>query len=574
MMHMKENMPSCCAENVRKTMQKYILAIDTAHEYITVGLAKADFFASDIQAYKKGTLFSSHEGAHIEQALVAEVSQPAQRQSNALLVSTIDNLCKQAHVLFQDIVAVISGRGPGSFTGVRICLATAKGIAFAGGIPLFGVSTLETIAWTAWQQGTRGLVCVVSDAMRKEVYPALYLSNDKGIVRLTNDTVVKAETFSTWLATTLEKTERVLSANIHETCITFAGDALKKYPNLAEDAMTSLNFCSYDIATQDVWRPTAFGLCASVKTGGDAASLLPIYTRLSDAEEHERTRVHAKDPKNLLTGVQSTASGAISYISMHSEHVPEVAALESVCMGADAWNLPQFEQDILAPYRTWWVAQDQGRIVGYVGMLLAGDCAELLKIAVDPAYQRRHIARTLLEKVSSDMRDLGATHISLEVRASNDAAQHFYRACGLEHKATRKAYYSDGGDAYIYEGPLCITRGDVAGMDAHINEVASVQHVQNNLEDALQNIAHPIILAFESSCDETAVALIDGNGIVVSDVVASQIDFHARFGGVVPEIASRKHIEAIYGVAQVACEHMISNITGDQSCSLTPAQTQ
>ena len=58
----------------------------------------------------------------------------------------------------------------------------------------------------------------------------------------------------------------------------------------------------------------------------------------------------------------------------------------------------------------------------------------------------------------------------------------------------------------------------------------------------------PLLLAIESSCDETAAAIVDGEGNLVADVVASQIDFHARFGGVVPEIASRKHIEAICGV--------------------------
>ena len=61
-------------------------------------------------------------------------------------------------------------------------------------------------------------------------------------------------------------------------------------------------------------------------------------------------------------------------------------------------------------------------------------------------------------------------------------------------------------------------------------------------------LERPLILAIESSCDETAAAIVDGKGNLLSDVVASQIDFHSRFGGVVPEIASRKHIEAICGV--------------------------
>jgi N6-L-threonylcarbamoyladenine synthase len=64
----------------------------------------------------------------------------------------------------------------------------------------------------------------------------------------------------------------------------------------------------------------------------------------------------------------------------------------------------------------------------------------------------------------------------------------------------------------------------------------------------------PLILAIETSCDETAAAIIDGGGRLLANVVASQVDYHARFGGVVPEIASRKHTEAIVGVVETAME--------------------
>jgi N6-L-threonylcarbamoyladenine synthase len=65
---------------------------------------------------------------------------------------------------------------------------------------------------------------------------------------------------------------------------------------------------------------------------------------------------------------------------------------------------------------------------------------------------------------------------------------------------------------------------------------------------------HALILAIETSCDETAAAVLRGGRDVLSSVVASQIDFHARFGGVVPEIASRKHVEAITGVVDEALD--------------------
>ena len=61
-----------------------------------------------------------------------------------------------------------------------------------------------------------------------------------------------------------------------------------------------------------------------------------------------------------------------------------------------------------------------------------------------------------------------------------------------------------------------------------------------------------IILAVESSCDETAVALVEDGRRVLTDCISSQVDLHKIYGGVVPEIASRKHMEAIYGLADQA----------------------
>ena len=61
-----------------------------------------------------------------------------------------------------------------------------------------------------------------------------------------------------------------------------------------------------------------------------------------------------------------------------------------------------------------------------------------------------------------------------------------------------------------------------------------------------------LILAFESSCDETAAAVVEDGRIIRSDAILSQVDVHALYGGVVPEIASRKHIEAIAGLTDQA----------------------
>ena len=71
------------------------------------------------------------------------------------------------------------------------------------------------------------------------------------------------------------------------------------------------------------------------------------------------------------------------------------------------------------------------------------------------------------------------------------------------------------------------------------------------------------IFAVESSCDETAVAIVEGGRKVLTDCIASQVELHKLYGGVVPEIASRKHIEAIYGLADQALAN-----TGLRRCDI------
>ena len=63
-----------------------------------------------------------------------------------------------------------------------------------------------------------------------------------------------------------------------------------------------------------------------------------------------------------------------------------------------------------------------------------------------------------------------------------------------------------------------------------------------------------LILGIETSCDETSAAVIDSDGVVLSNVVASQADLHARFGGVVPEVASRRHLQLTTPVIETALE--------------------
>jgi len=77
-----------------------------------------------------------------------------------------------------------------------------------------------------------------------------------------------------------------------------------------------------------------------------------------------------------------------------------------------------------------------------------------------------------------------------------------------------------------------------------------------------------VILGIETSCDETAAALVDG-GRIRSNVVSSQADLHARFGGVVPEVASRRHLELVIPVVREALEEAEATLDGVETVAVT-----
>ncbi|MBQ9020878.1 MAG: tRNA (adenosine(37)-N6)-threonylcarbamoyltransferase complex transferase subunit TsaD [Eggerthellaceae bacterium] len=505
----------------------FVLAFDTANEVISIAV---------------GLLHAETQTLE----LVASRQVAAHRASNIQLLLNVDELITEQGIDRDQIACVACGRGPGSFTGVRICMASAKGVASALEVPLVGVSTLDALAWELQAAGVRGRVFVVADAMRKEVYPQVYHITDTSIGRSSADTVVPVARFE---------------ATPEDSFVLVAGDALAKYAQVFEPWGP--------LAPEEQWRVQGPGLLAAMQDAWQAgdcdpfdaqrhnpAFLLPVYTRLSDAEEHEREKLADASPRDLRTGVSGASQAnqqfktdglQFSYRPLAAADVDQVVALEASCMGSDAWKAAQLTDEIPRKDRSWWVAlDDQGAVVAYAGGQMIDGQFQLFKIATTPDQRRNGIAHALLERLSEDARNLGANEMTLEVRVSNTGAQDFYQAHGLDTVGTRPAYYSDGEDAIIMTGPLPAPSADVAGMEVFTTSEA--------IASTPKSFDKPLIMAIETSCDETAAALIDGSGTICSDAIASQIDFHARFGGVVPEIASRKHIEAICGVGQVCLE--------------------
>jgi len=120
--------------------------------------------------------------------LLGESYQNTGLTHSQTLMVMAEDLLKQCSKTVADVTAVAVAAGPGSFTGVRIGVAAAKGFAWGAGLPCYGVSTLEAMAESLGV--FQGYVCPCMDARRQQVYNALFYVNQGVIQRLTEDRAI------------------------------------------------------------------------------------------------------------------------------------------------------------------------------------------------------------------------------------------------------------------------------------------------------------------------------------------------------------------------------------------------
>jgi ribosomal-protein-alanine N-acetyltransferase len=138
-------------------------------------------------------------------------------------------------------------------------------------------------------------------------------------------------------------------------------------------------------------------------------------------------------------------SGVLTLSPMRRRHLPGVLGIEAQVYPRP-WSSRLFEDELERSGRRYLVARLGDQLVGYAGVLMIADDGHVATIAVDPAWQRRGIARCLLAELVRQAMALGANQLTLEVRVSNRGAQDLYRSFGFAPGGARKAYYADNGE--------------------------------------------------------------------------------------------------------------------------------
>ena len=195
--------------------------------------------------------------------------------SQTLMVMAEDVL-KQCGKAAADVQAVAVAEGPGSFTGVRIGVAAAKGFAWGKQIPCYGISTLEAMAESLGVYS--GIVCPVMDARRSQVYNALFRAEAGKLVRLTEDRAIA-----------LADLEKELKN--YEEPVFLVGDG----SNLCYNTLAG-NISSLILPPEHRIHQRAVGVAILAARQADAGNtpsgneLQPNYLRLSQAERERLER--------------------------------------------------------------------------------------------------------------------------------------------------------------------------------------------------------------------------------------------------------------------------------------------
>ena len=210
--------------------------------------------------------------------LLGEVFLNVGLTHSTTLLPAAESLLRFAGVTAQEIDLFAVTNGPGSFTGVRIGVATAKGLAAAADKPCVGVSSLEAAAYNL--PSAQGVICCAMDARCGQVYTALFQSDGGMMRRLLPDSAMAVEALGALLQT-------------YSCPVTFLGDGAKLcFDRLSETLQEAA------LAPENLRFPRASGAAQAVLRGDlqpcSAAELSVSYLRLSQAERERKEKMEAQ----------------------------------------------------------------------------------------------------------------------------------------------------------------------------------------------------------------------------------------------------------------------------------------
>ena len=355
---------------------------------------------------------------------IAEYTVNFKKTHSQTLLPMIDTMGKMIELDLKSIDAIAVAGGPGSFTGLRIGSATAKGLGLALEKPLIHVPTVDGLAYNLY--GCQDIICPIMDARRKQVYTGMYTFARRELEG-SKETELVLDVLEAQNASPID--ELIERLNIHGRPVVFLGDGVPVYQDVIREKMrVPFSFAPASANRQRAAVVGALGI-QYYKEGKFETAMehQPDYLRVSQAER-ERAEKERK--------------AVVSIRQMKVEDAAAIAELEHQTF-SDAWSEKAILDTLRNPKTICLVAEKIGKIVGYCIVYTADDEADIARIAVLKESRRFGVASELIHALDVICWENQIQIIMLDVRVSNDDARAFYEKHGFTQDGIRENYYKN-----------------------------------------------------------------------------------------------------------------------------------
>lgn len=355
---------------------------------------------------------------------IAEYTVNFKKTHSQTLLPMIDTMGKMIELDLKSIDAIAVAGGPGSFTGLRIGSATAKGLGLALEKPLIHVPTVDGLAYNLY--GCQDIICPIMDARRKQVYTGMYTFARRELEG-SKETELVLDVLEAQNASPID--ELIERLNIHGRPVVFLGDGVPVYQDVIREKMrVPFSFAPASANRQRAAVVGALGI-QYYKEGKFETAMehQPDYLRVSQAER-ERAEKERK--------------AVVSIRQMKVEDAAAIAEMEHQTF-SDAWSEKAILDTLRNPKTICLVAEKIGKIVGYCIVYTADDEVDIARIAVLKESRRFGIASELIHALDVICWENQIQIIMLDVRVSNDGARAFYEKHGFTQDGIRENYYKN-----------------------------------------------------------------------------------------------------------------------------------
>lgn len=357
---------------------------------------------------------------------VAEYTINYKKTHSQTLLPMIDEVVKMTELDLNTIDAIAVAGGPGSFTGLRIGSATAKGLGFALNKPLIHVPTVDGLAYNVY--GCEDIICPIMDARRNQVYTGIYTFSKKAGTKEGSNLVEPVfQVIKMQMAVSIEELAERL--NRYRRPVVFLGDGVPVYENiLAEKLTVPYSFAPAYMNRQRAAVVGTLGI-QYYKAGKfeTAEEHRPDYLRVSQAERERAQR--EKEAEIIVRELKVEDSAAVAEMEQQ--------------IFSDPWSEKSVMETVQQKQSVCFAAEKAGHILGYLLVYHAADEAEIARIAVQKEARRQGAAGKLMQALEHYCEEHKMEKLLLDVRESNEAARSFYTKNGFVEDGIRQGFYTN-----------------------------------------------------------------------------------------------------------------------------------